>query len=262
MSLSNGVIRMWLCASLCFSGATALKSFDSITHEKEACECLNWKEVYDSGKAKCGDAVEFYVNNVGTAKKLEDFATWDYRSENDKICKYMYTQLDSTRCNGLQPDHASGNWCYVSSACSALHGGQTVNDQVSWKQCQKGEDADFEDMEPRELFKMSASPAVWAMYAYESPGMNEGRGTPKANADFEAGELFNSEGFFEDVQKEGAKQVKADLVARKKPVFFHDDASQTSGHVIYGEELWRVGGPEDPDENWAKARAVCEQGCE
>jgi len=255
MSLSNGVIMMWLCASTCFSGAAALKSFDVNTQTPEACKCLNWKETYDSGKAKCGDALEFFVNFVewGTSK-IGDWKSWDYRTqgwepiEYDEMCKYLYPQLDSTRCNGLSGDKSKGNWCYVSSACSTLHGGEAVNSNVSWKHCQKGEDPDFEDVPPQELFKQGASPAVWAMYAYSSPGMLGGGGTPGG-----AKEMF-----FSDITPD----QMAKFVTSGKPVFFMDSGGHTAGHVIYGQEIWRIGHAEDGGGDWATSRAVCEKGCQ
>jgi len=237
--------------------AAALKSEVKLHKQtaevEEECKCLNWAELYASGTVKCGDGLEFYENfmhDLQHPSKLEDWKTWDYSTqgweqvEYDEMCTWMYPKLNSTRCNGLSPREL-GHWCYVSSACKTLNSGEAVNSQVSWKKCVSGVDPDFSDMPPKELFKVGGSPAVWIPYAYEIPPM-----IGKTMLDPE--QLYS----------QLTEKEMAEIVAKGKPVYYHDDTHHTSGHVIYKNEIWRIGGAEDPAGHWATSAAACEKGCE
>uniref|UniRef100_A0A7S2MFG0 Uncharacterized protein n=1 Tax=Alexandrium andersonii TaxID=327968 RepID=A0A7S2MFG0_9DINO len=97
-----------------------------------SCTCLGWKSVYQGGLAKVGDAREYLPHG-------------EYEP---------YTSLGENYC--LKFDFASHTiedytWCYVSAECGSLNGGSKVNDKVSWKTCQAGQDTLYGQLPPGEM---------------------------------------------------------------------------------------------------------------
>jgi len=120
--------------------------------DRGSCACLNWKEVYESRKASCGDALEHftYTRQVG-----EHMTTWHfcegasaYDKQDDRFC----TKVSQGSALPDEPASlAEAAWCYVSSGCADLNGGAAVNQNVSWKVCRAGRDSFLADLHPASL---------------------------------------------------------------------------------------------------------------
>lgn len=106
-----------------------------------SCDCLNFKEVYDTQQARCGSGYESYTHTLVAGDTMPNDNTW---------CKgiALYKHMDIAACVRVSKvgnpdrqysrDHfTSGGWCYVSAACNDLgDNGLAVNDEVSVKICE------------------------------------------------------------------------------------------------------------------------------
>lgn len=110
--------------------------------EDAACECLNWKRLYDAGDVVCGEGLELYemtkprltlslAEAAFSWKGLGYLAYWEY-------CSTFFRRMDNNFCvNAAMTEYATTDlpgqtWCYVSDECAALNGGQKVPDKQSF----------------------------------------------------------------------------------------------------------------------------------
>lgn len=147
-----------LVASMAFTKVVALKS------ARSSCECMNWKDTYDSGAVQCGDGKEvFEVNPSKTPQKYRV----DTPMGKKKWCQIFFTKLDFNQCVNIGPGadgSDEGTWCYVSKECDTLRGGHKLAN-VSWKLCRRSDpsssqtkvhgDARLRDRTPEELSQLS-----------------------------------------------------------------------------------------------------------
>merc|ERR1719436_535095 len=95
------------------------------------CRCLNFREVLDSKKARCGDGMKSDDNH----DVCQDNMTADTLF-NTSFC------LKASSASVMQADEPGGyrTWCYVNPRCRALNGGKKVGGgKVSLKYCTEGE---------------------------------------------------------------------------------------------------------------------------
>jgi len=125
-------------------------------HAEGSCACLNWKEVYESKKASCGDALEHftYTRAVG-----EHVTTWHfcegasaYDKQDDRFCTKV---AQGSSLPDEPASFADAAWCYVPSECADLNGGAAVNQNVSWKVCRAGQDSFLADLHPASLLGLA-----------------------------------------------------------------------------------------------------------
>lgn len=174
-----GAIRPPRAAPL---AAAALQIF-ALANAKDPCACLNWKEVYKSDMAMCGESLEYYVAGWSLGyKRREVVNAFAFAGNEAQMCGDFYKKLDSDRCVNVGPfargtsEWWGGSWCYVSNECNDLYGGRRlsettsdwkdwlvsfVNDarlskisEVSWKLCRPGKDPRLRDMEVEELLTL------------------------------------------------------------------------------------------------------------
>mmetsp|Transcript_36614 Transcript_36614/g.85198 ORF Transcript_36614/g.85198 Transcript_36614/m.85198 type:complete len:263 (+) Transcript_36614:61-849(+) len=148
------------------------------------CQCLDFSEVYASGLAVCGMALELLPLafepklKMECQPKLSDLASVTSTLDSDARCgREALRKLDLDNCASF-PDvpHSSffenqrhrycvkvsdsilpssklysQFWCYVSSECDQLNHGARINNNVSWKVCNSREDAFLGDLDPPTL---------------------------------------------------------------------------------------------------------------
>lgn len=153
------------------------------------CKCLEWKEVYASGRAVCGEGAEFYMIDGLTNYPLE----WTMEVSNiygqklyNALCSSFFTKLPATHCVNMNiyslgaQGREAATWCYVSSECKKLNGGAVVADKVtpppapkwltqffykpqlvprniSWKTCEVGADQSLRMMDPGDFLQLADS---------------------------------------------------------------------------------------------------------
>lgn len=71
-----------------------------------------------------------------------------YRNQRHSYC------LKASNFEGPGSFLNDANWCYVSSKCQRLNGGERINDAVSWKSCQKGQDKFLADLDVPKLCEL------------------------------------------------------------------------------------------------------------
>eukprot|EP00747_Dinoflagellata_sp_TGD_P035528 gnl/TRDRNA2_/TRDRNA2_137925_c0_seq2.p1 gnl/TRDRNA2_/TRDRNA2_137925_c0~~gnl/TRDRNA2_/TRDRNA2_137925_c0_seq2.p1 ORF type:complete len:542 (+),score=60.64 gnl/TRDRNA2_/TRDRNA2_137925_c0_seq2:65-1690(+) len=122
------------------------------------CSCQNWKQAYESGRATCGKAAEFYATRH-TANPLPHELAEEYSIHGREICTNFFHQLDNNFCVNVNRGDNKGQWCYVSPRCGQLHGGAPVSNdrfiEFSWKICTQGQDVTLSTMSPRQLANMA-----------------------------------------------------------------------------------------------------------
>jgi len=153
-----------------------------------SCKCLNWREVYASGRARCGEGAELFAVHQRidmTPKELHEL----YESARIvPVCDDFFRRLDNNLCANIAhspptgTDWHAGTWCYVSSECRDLGGGRRLGEtpvpwmdrlmgllqgdlplrpgSVSWKICTPAtqaaaQDAQLRDLPLEEVFALS-----------------------------------------------------------------------------------------------------------
>mmetsp|Transcript_65994 Transcript_65994/g.148304 ORF Transcript_65994/g.148304 Transcript_65994/m.148304 type:complete len:236 (-) Transcript_65994:33-740(-) len=131
-----------------------------------ACQCLNWKQTYESRLVKCGAAFDVGFCDLGL------FLNFDH-----KYC------INAEMATGPQQKVYPGSWCYVSSQCQTLRGGTAINSDISFKMCTKEDDDTLGELPPAELFALSehmvppGDGQMMVLMAYDWAGPADGEGT-------------------------------------------------------------------------------------
>eukprot|EP00416_Gambierdiscus_australes_P037356 CAMPEP_0171101216 /NCGR_PEP_ID=MMETSP0766_2-20121228/54287_1 /TAXON_ID=439317 /ORGANISM="Gambierdiscus australes, Strain CAWD 149" /LENGTH=285 /DNA_ID=CAMNT_0011561201 /DNA_START=43 /DNA_END=897 /DNA_ORIENTATION=+ len=153
-----------------------------------SCECLNWRQVYSSQMAVCGEAVELFATMGRMAmmpSEIEELYEWNRVVP---VCDDFYKQLDTNLCANIghypptETQWFAGTWCYVSNECQDISGGRRLADNprpwmekvkdalglqasrkpgnVSWKICTPStemvkQDQQLRDLSLEEVFTLS-----------------------------------------------------------------------------------------------------------
>lgn len=134
------------------------------TGNQDHCACLTWRDVYAKHNGTCGSGRELLVPEADAQRKQAEDENWytpeefhenfgdnglaEWWEKNDKDTKYVAKGVDDCyRLFGLMNNNFCVNWnynsaetpgkqwCYVSSQCTELGDGKTVNDKLSYKTC-------------------------------------------------------------------------------------------------------------------------------
>lgn len=134
MSVQTGLIGPLVIALLFSSPGRALS--------EDPCECLNWKQVYDSKRAVCGEALELYekIKPAMNLTLMQATFIWKHLGVFDyyEYCKSFFHRMDNNYCVNVAmveygtEDFHGQQWCYVSDECQALNGGQRVSQKESY----------------------------------------------------------------------------------------------------------------------------------
>jgi len=132
----------------------------------ESCQCLNWKETYDSNAVACGQGFEF-TRGAGYPKADYPSAeAWLHRVQPevhrrgmmtfflDEWCTDFYLRFNDNKCvktamDSSETEWYGKSWCYVSSSCSSAWPLNSTS--VSAKLCEAGTDPMLGDMSPQQL---------------------------------------------------------------------------------------------------------------
>lgn len=105
------------------------------TAAADPCECLNWKQVYETRRVACGEGQELMQEKMGF--RVAYWAPQMFPKATE-LCM-NYNKMDNNMCfNWDMPSLYSqdkGQWCYVDSKCTKLNGGRKVPDTetiVEW----------------------------------------------------------------------------------------------------------------------------------
>lgn len=171
---------IWVLALPALMWTTLVQAAEPPT---DPCQCLNWKEVYDSKRVTCGEGLEFYLFENRTNYSLLDTTLapkmgFTYH----EFCGSFFHQMDNNYCVNVghfargTTEWYGGQWCYVSKDCksghhvqdkesvpprrpfwlfSLFHRAELVPRDIAWKVCTPGQDRGLRDMEPEDLFKLS-----------------------------------------------------------------------------------------------------------
>lgn len=124
------------CMAGCEVPAAVPQTFPDPAVER-SCECQNWKDLYASGRAQCGEAHElaFPTRMSGlSVQQVLPFVQLDF-------CTNFFEKLDNNVCvpidAGLEISARwfGKSWCFVSPECSDLNGGGRAPSGLNWKAC-------------------------------------------------------------------------------------------------------------------------------
>jgi len=137
MALSSR-IALWLAAAALGAEALAPALLQAPQGRRggDACECLQWRQVYRGARASCGAANEFrfFLNSTGAAAPERLFLARMLLG--GEFCQRFYQALHGNVCVNVNQGADEGQWCYVAPACTALGGGAPLpSAQVNWKRC-------------------------------------------------------------------------------------------------------------------------------
>lgn len=105
----------------------------------DPCECLNWKQVYESERILCGEGWEFAFDYpFGPEKTYEfaRFAPFTMGFTYHEFCGSFFKRMDNNYCVNIQHHTydsvgpVTHQWCYVSKECKDLNGGTVVQDKT------------------------------------------------------------------------------------------------------------------------------------
>jgi len=185
--------------------AASASGAPSSSSAEGACKCLNWKDVYDSARVVCGEGLELYEiikprTNLSLAEA--SFSWIPLGFQHYEYCTTFFRRMDNNHCVNVAmhpygtSDWTGEQWCYVSSECTELNGGQPVSQKesyawalnwlaklplptflqhpiasglsalhspqpvardLSWKLCTRGQDSRLRDMAPKEVLELARS---------------------------------------------------------------------------------------------------------
>lgn len=101
----------------------------SLTHQEDNC---TWAKLVETDVEDCGDF-----------PMIPNSSWFKHQRHNYCIKAVQYAPAGSA--------FHSTSWCYVSSKCTGLGQGARINDQVSWKTCEEGQDRFLRDLDVPEL---------------------------------------------------------------------------------------------------------------
>jgi len=144
-------------------------------HGEDSCQCLNWKQTYDSGALLCGEGFELSSSVFTKAGPKVTAPKWlammhspterlaTFKDWHEEMCVHFLNNYDDNKCirggGYIQSEISQRTWCYVSRQCvnasHAVDGTQAPANapQVSVKFCEDGTDPRLGDMAPQELFE-------------------------------------------------------------------------------------------------------------
>jgi len=198
----------------------------------KACSCIPWADVYKTYDVSCGQGLELFswiISTNMTALSASDPLLYALKSKLGRIyCEHFFEKFSMNFCVNekfmVTPNEAdkwySGQWCYVSSECTQLHGGGHLpGTRANWKVCQAGKDKLLRDMAPAHLFDLAR----------------------ELNVD--AGFMTGMSYFYDD--KDPARMLPDELreigQSGRKVVLWSSKAYTKSRVLIAGKEQWALG---------------------
>mmetsp|Transcript_51908 Transcript_51908/g.161052 ORF Transcript_51908/g.161052 Transcript_51908/m.161052 type:complete len:257 (-) Transcript_51908:39-809(-) len=138
-----------------FAVAAALFAPAGASHLRrgaDACECVNWRQAYQGGGAKCGDGHEFYV---ATSSGVPRFMARVMLGI--EFCEGFYKRINDNFCVNLDHDNKpgmwyGGQWCYVSGQCASASPSNGTG-SLRVKLCKEGQDKQLRDKSPEEAIE-------------------------------------------------------------------------------------------------------------
>lgn len=131
-----------------------LAPLGKLANSADTCSCKTWKEVYAEGLVTCGHGNEYRVLVPQFKNPSEQqfiHALWG-----EKLCDNFFTKMGGSACTNLKTGMDKGQWCYVSSECDKLRGGEVVPNatNLAWKRCTSSDDL-FKDWDMEKLNKFA-----------------------------------------------------------------------------------------------------------
>lgn len=182
-----------------------------------------------------------------------------------EFCDRFYQHIDDSFCVNVdfnfQPGNwTAGQWCYVSSACSDLRGGERVEGTgLAWKLC-AGADSLLRSRSPRELDRVREEQnldlGLAAKFAY--PVWPHERWPAVAQL------------FLNPELAAWRAHLRADLqsvVASGRPMLFDSPDSKSPFHLVEGDKVYRIYLTPNGTENYKAGkmsgvnRMRCLKGC-
>mmetsp|Transcript_6120 Transcript_6120/g.18173 ORF Transcript_6120/g.18173 Transcript_6120/m.18173 type:complete len:264 (+) Transcript_6120:64-855(+) len=155
-------------------GVMGLSLGDSDSRPQENCACMNWRHVYESGLAQCGDGGETVLLPNRQLFRDREFC----RDQNGRIDGAFYPNQDHELCINFEKAHAPhkkypGSWCYVAATCNKLNLGTRLSNKINFKTCLNDRDGLLSQLPPSKLFRMAKehnlNHTLVALMAYSWP---------------------------------------------------------------------------------------------
>jgi len=152
--------------------ARFLRASDADSQDQVAsinpCTCLEWKMVYRDLGVQCGEGLEFF-HKARKAKLTNQEIDSYQRTAGKDTCKRLFTRLRDNVCFNLNVGEDNGQWCYTSSECQELNGGEIVEGKnVAYKKCNATEgDHLTRDMQPEVLEEMTRQHELDLSFAHK-----------------------------------------------------------------------------------------------
>merc|ERR1712203_494564 len=121
MAVRIAVLSCLLCVAAALQAQVEQTAFGVEHRRNPDCDCLSWKDVHAARNVTC-------MRNAGLTKH-----------QFEEVCTAFYHKIDDNFCTSFHLEQWSlTSWCYVSSKCQSLNGGEqepAPNSGTSWKMC-------------------------------------------------------------------------------------------------------------------------------
>jgi len=135
-------------------------------YDKQACQCLRWDQVYKAGGVKCGKGLEYYTYFGGVLRRQPGP---DGTYGDSELCKdvpghpgtavFLWQTHNYCVKKDVRGSYEEA-WCYVSSKCPDLNGGQELEGDAgklfAYKECTR-DDGLLSDQSPKQLAKLAVA---------------------------------------------------------------------------------------------------------
>merc|ERR1719436_1942936 len=89
----------------------------------DPCECQNWRQLYNTSGVNCGDGMEL-TDTMLQVLPDHEFCTDAEGHPGSAFYKMQDHKMCIKKQKSKGPGGMLGDWCYVSSACTALGSGR------------------------------------------------------------------------------------------------------------------------------------------
>jgi len=213
-----------------FLGTPLIKTSRDVP-QVDLCQCDMWKQVYQERNVTCGMGNEFYTQKKVNGLQGDELSfarnTWG-----STYCGSFFKTLKDNFCVNINQGKDEGQWCYVSSACKELNGGDLLPGQrQAWKKCAE-KDNTLRDYTPEDLAALAKTADLDLSFVHKMAyPLHEGHLWAEVSPFWEGGE---------QLPEELAKDMQA-IVDSGKPHSFNTRGSGRPPHrIVVGKKVYAV----------------------
>lgn len=204
-----------------------------VSSDRNACECLNLKEVYTSPQynTPCGSGHELDWITKYAPPSIK-------KTLEQEICPFFFERLDTAACVEAAFGHNTrDSWCFVSPQCQPADLAHDTA-SVKVKRCVAGKDERLVDKTPDELWTMAKeyNVDVGLMIKWAYPVFSETQGEahwPAIQAAIGVRPTHHGNMTYK-------MQVYKDTAKANKPMVFDSFDGKNPFGLVWGDKVWEI----------------------